>query len=40
MILPSLVFGYFKDKYHSLTAPILLHVFYNAGFFWLFAPQG
>ncbi len=40
VILPSLVFGYFKDKYHSLTAPILLHVFYNAGFFWLFAPQG
>ena len=40
VIFPSLVFGYFKDKYHGLTAPILLHVFYNAGFFWLFAPQG
>ena len=40
VIFPSLVFGYFKDKYRGLTAPILLHVFYNAGFFWLFAPQG
>jgi membrane protease YdiL (CAAX protease family) len=38
VILPSLVFGYFKDKYRSLAAPILLHVFYNAGFFWLFVP--
>jgi membrane protease YdiL (CAAX protease family) len=34
---PSLVFGFFKDRYRSLTAPILLHVFYNAGYLWLFA---
>ncbi|UCC57441.1 MAG: JDVT-CTERM system CAAX-type protease [Gammaproteobacteria bacterium] len=34
---PSLVFGFFKDRYQSLTTPILLHVFYNAGYLWLFA---
>ena len=33
---PSLVFGFFKDRTRKLTAPILLHVFYNAGFLWLF----
>lgn len=40
VILPSLVFGYFKDKYKGLTAPIALHVFYNCGYFWWFAPPG
>jgi hypothetical protein len=34
---PSLVFGFFKDRSGHLTAPILLHVFYNAGFLWLFS---
>jgi membrane protease YdiL (CAAX protease family) len=33
---PSLVFGFFKDRYHTLTTPILLHGFYNAGFLLLF----
>ena len=33
---PSLVFGFFKDRHHTLTAPILLHGFYNAGFLLLF----
>ena len=32
----SLVFGFFKDRTGRLPAPMLLHVFYNAGFFWLF----
>ena len=37
---PSLVFGFFKDRTDRLVAPIILHVFYNAGYFWLFsAPQ-
>lgn len=40
VLVPSLVFGHFKDKYRGLTAPITLHVFYNAGYFWLFAPPG
>jgi len=33
---PSLVFGFFKDRYGTLTAPILLHGFYNAGFLLIF----
>lgn len=37
VIIPSLVFGFFKDKYQSLAPPILLHLFYNAGYFWLFS---
>lgn len=37
---PSLVFGFFKDRTGVLTAPILLHVFYNAGFLWLFSAPG
>jgi membrane protease YdiL (CAAX protease family) len=37
---PSLVFGYFKDRTRSLTAPVILHVFYNSGFLWLFSTPG
>ncbi len=37
VIFPSLVFGYFRDRYQSVTPAIVLHVFYNAGYFWLFA---
>lgn len=37
---PSLIFGYFKDRHRSLQAPILLHVFYNTGFLWLFSAPG
>jgi membrane protease YdiL (CAAX protease family) len=37
---PSLVFGFFKDRTKGLTAPIVLHVFYNAGFLWLFSAPG
>ena len=33
---PSLVFGFFKDRTGKLAAPIILHVFYNSGYFWLF----
>jgi len=33
---PSLVFGYFKDKSRRLFPSIVLHVFYNAGYFWFF----
>ena len=36
VFLPSLVFGFFKDRTGGLAVPILLHVFYNAGFLWLF----
>jgi len=37
---PSLVFGFFKERTAALIAPIILHVFYNAGFIWLFAAPG
>ncbi len=36
VFIPSLVFGYFKDKYLSLIPPILLHVYYNSGYYWIF----
>ncbi len=30
---PSLIFGYFRDKYQSITPSIILHVFYNFMYF-------
>lgn len=33
---PSLVFGFFRDRDGRLTVPIVLHVFYNGGYYWLF----
>lgn len=37
VVFPSLVFGYFRDRYQSIRPAIALHVFYNTGFIWLFA---
>jgi len=37
---PSLVFGFFKERTQRLTAPIVLHAFYNLGFIWLFTSPG
>ena len=36
VIIPSLVFGYFRDRYDGLAGSIVLHIFYNAGYIWLF----
>ncbi len=36
VFIPSLLFGYFKDKYQSLTPAIFLHAYYNVGYYWLF----
>lgn len=36
VFVPSLVFGFFRDKYHSVIPSILLHIFYNFGYIWLF----
>jgi len=33
---PSIIFGYLKERHQSLLSPILMHCFYNFGFFWLF----
>lgn len=32
VFIPSIVFGYFKEKYNSLLPSIFLHSYYNAGF--------
>ena len=36
VFIPSLLFGFFKDRTGQLAAPVLLHIFYNSGYFWLF----
>ncbi len=36
VFVPSLIFGLFKDRTGGLVAPILLHVFYNSGYIWIF----
>lgn len=37
VLLPSLIFGHFRDRHGSLCAPVVLHVYYNIGYFWIFA---
>lgn len=32
---PSLIFGWAKDRYNTLLAPLLLHCYYNMGWFYL-----
>lgn len=36
---PSIIFGYFRDRYQKLYPSIVLHVFYNAGYYLLFLNQ-
>lgn len=36
VFIPSLIFGYFRDRHRHLAAPILLHAWYNLGYFWIF----
>ncbi len=36
IFLPSLVFGWAREATGGLVAPVLLHMFYNAGFYLLF----
>ena len=36
VFLPSLVFGYFRERHSGLASPILLHAFYNSGYYALF----
>lgn len=35
VLLPSLLFGHFRDRHDSVWPAIALHVFYNAGYFLL-----
>ncbi len=36
VFMPSMVFGWVRDRYTVLTGSITLHVLYNAGYFLLF----
>ena len=36
VVLPGLIFGFFRDRYGNLYAPIALHIFYNSGLVLLF----
>lgn len=38
VLLPSLLFGLFRDRYGRIGPSILLHSFYNAGYFSLWPP--
>lgn len=35
VLIPSLLFGYFRDRHRRLLSPFLLHGYYNLGYFWL-----
>ena len=35
VLIPSLIFGYFRDRYGSVYPSIVLHLIYNAGYFTL-----
>lgn len=36
VFIPSLVFGWARDRYSAVLPSVLLHSLYNAGFVWLF----
>ncbi len=36
VIVPSLIFGAFRDRYKSVDPAIILHSFYNLGYFLIF----
>lgn len=35
VLVPSLIFGYFRDRYANIFPCVALHAFYNAGYFGL-----
>ncbi len=37
VFVPSLVFGWFRDRYQSVVPAIVLHILYNSGYFLLFS---
>ena len=39
-IFPSMVFGFLFDRYRTILPGVLVHVFYNAGFFILWSDLG
>lgn len=36
VLVPSLIFGYSKEVYKTLKAPIILHIFYNFCYFMIY----
>ncbi len=36
VFIPSIIFGWARERYDSVLPSILLHAFYNVGFVWLF----
>ncbi len=34
VFIPSLVFGFFRDRHHSVIPGMVLHSWYNSGTFW------
>lgn len=38
ILVPSLTFGYFRDKYQSVKPSIILHVFYNLCYYLVYKP--
>jgi len=36
VFIPSLIFGWFRERYQSVIPGILLHILYNSGYFMLF----
>lgn len=39
VFIPSLIFGYFRDRYKRIFPSILLHIFYNLGLIALFTQK-
>jgi membrane protease YdiL (CAAX protease family) len=39
VLFPSLLFGLFRDRYQGIGPSILLHAFYNAGYFSIWPPS-
>ena len=37
VFIPSLVFGWARDRHNTVASPMILHMTYNAGFLWLYA---
>ena len=33
VLIPSLLFGYFRERHQSLYPPLALHIYYNTGYF-------
>lgn len=36
VIVPSLVFGFFRERYQSILPGCLLHIWYNSGYYWAY----